>query len=398
MTAPTRVSTRAALGWGVYVAVSWTWVIGMFLPVLLVRDFGLLGWAAFAVPNVIGAAAVGFVMKSPRQSAEVTVRHAKAFGAFTVVTIAMQAFTLAWLATRLVGPIAGVVVPTVAVLLATLGRRVPVAIQLMLAGVVWLISATIGVAVHGWLSVPTIGEIDGPDLAGLAVVCTLGFLTCPFLDVTLQFARQATGDRSRLAFGFGFGGFFLAMIALTLGYATLLPGLMRAEFDGAEQLVAALLVAHLATQVTFTMTAHLSAIERLSLFTGETGIRPAWTWTVAMLVLAAFGVVLGAELRWTNFDGSQLTGGFATRELLGYTPGELVYRGFLGFFGLIFPTYVLVVMVARRSMRACALVIAVAAPFMAVAFFGGPSGWTMGWAIAGGAVLVVPLAFRKQGV
>ncbi|MDB5302268.1 MAG: hypothetical protein JWO87_3931, partial [Phycisphaerales bacterium] len=46
-----------ALGWGAFLACSWTWCIGMFLPVLLVRDFGEMGWLVFAAPNVVGAAA-----------------------------------------------------------------------------------------------------------------------------------------------------------------------------------------------------------------------------------------------------------------------------------------------------------------------------------------------------
>src|SRR6266404_3216610 len=61
-TSPTRYSTLNWLGWAVFLAVSWTWCIGMFLPVLLVRDYGLWGWIVFAVPNMIGAAAMGWVM------------------------------------------------------------------------------------------------------------------------------------------------------------------------------------------------------------------------------------------------------------------------------------------------------------------------------------------------
>ncbi len=52
------------LPWRFYVATSWTWVIGMMLPVLLIRDFGPMGWLVFAVPNVIGAASLGWWFKS----------------------------------------------------------------------------------------------------------------------------------------------------------------------------------------------------------------------------------------------------------------------------------------------------------------------------------------------
>ena len=51
-----------------------------------------------------------------------------------------------------------------------------------------------------------------------------GFLLCPFLDGTLVGVRGSIvgageGVRARAAFGVGFGVLFLAMIAMTLGYA-----------------------------------------------------------------------------------------------------------------------------------------------------------------------------------
>ncbi|HTL30770.1 MAG TPA: hypothetical protein VL282_16180, partial [Tepidisphaeraceae bacterium] len=36
------------IGWAIYLGMSWTWCIGMFLPVLLVRDYGFWGWLVFA--------------------------------------------------------------------------------------------------------------------------------------------------------------------------------------------------------------------------------------------------------------------------------------------------------------------------------------------------------------
>ena len=56
--------TAAVLGWAAYLACSWTWCIGMFLPVLLVRELGTLGFVIFAVPNVVGAAMMGTILPS----------------------------------------------------------------------------------------------------------------------------------------------------------------------------------------------------------------------------------------------------------------------------------------------------------------------------------------------
>lgn len=54
----------SVLGWAAYLACSWTWCIGMFLPVLLVRDYGVWGFVVFAVPNVVGAGAMGWVLSA----------------------------------------------------------------------------------------------------------------------------------------------------------------------------------------------------------------------------------------------------------------------------------------------------------------------------------------------
>ena len=42
------------IGWAAFLASSWTWCIGMFLPVLMIRDYGGWGWAVFALPNILG--------------------------------------------------------------------------------------------------------------------------------------------------------------------------------------------------------------------------------------------------------------------------------------------------------------------------------------------------------
>ena len=62
----------AALLWGVFLGCSWTWIIGMVFPALLLRDYGLYGWFVFATPNVLGAAAMGLVPlpSLPRLSAQ----------------------------------------------------------------------------------------------------------------------------------------------------------------------------------------------------------------------------------------------------------------------------------------------------------------------------------------
>ena len=92
-----RSSIRSSpLAWAVFLASSWTWCIGMYLPVLLVRDYGIWGWVVFAIPNVIGAAAMGWTVRDADASRQLVGAHRMAMSAFAVVTVAFQLFFGAW--------------------------------------------------------------------------------------------------------------------------------------------------------------------------------------------------------------------------------------------------------------------------------------------------------------
>src|ERR1044071_551865 len=93
-----RSSWRHVIGWAAYLACSWTWCIGMFLPVLLVRDFGAWGYAVFAAPNVAGAAAMGWVLRRQGASEWLVQRHGGVWRVFSIVTVAFQFMFLYWMA------------------------------------------------------------------------------------------------------------------------------------------------------------------------------------------------------------------------------------------------------------------------------------------------------------
>ena len=95
--------TNHWLSWAIYLGMSWTWCIGMFLPVLLIREMGIWGWVVFAVPNVIGAALMGWVLKFPESSQRLVESHGVACRAFSGVTIAFHVFFVLWFVPRLVG-------------------------------------------------------------------------------------------------------------------------------------------------------------------------------------------------------------------------------------------------------------------------------------------------------
>ena len=93
--------------WAIFLGISWTWCIGMFLPVLLVRDYGVWGWVVFAIPNVIGAAAMGWVMRRIVDEKLFYLSHFYAAHAFSTITIAFHLFFMFWVIRHLIpgGPV-----------------------------------------------------------------------------------------------------------------------------------------------------------------------------------------------------------------------------------------------------------------------------------------------------
>ena len=96
---PVMAGGKPSLLWGLYCACSWTWCIGMFLPVLLIERFGWKGFLAFAIPNILGCSAMGFFR---RRHQPTLMAHARMLTLFSLTTIAYQVFFATWLVSELV--------------------------------------------------------------------------------------------------------------------------------------------------------------------------------------------------------------------------------------------------------------------------------------------------------
>ena len=83
----------ATFGWGLFCACSWTWGIAMYLPVVLLGRFGWPGVLAFAIPNVLGCTAFGYVLRRRAPAAE----HRVAMTSFSAVVIALHMFFVVFL-------------------------------------------------------------------------------------------------------------------------------------------------------------------------------------------------------------------------------------------------------------------------------------------------------------
>lgn len=291
--------------WAAYLATSWTWCIGMFLPVLLVRDIGLLGFCIFALPNLAGAAAMGWVLRRPGTSEAAVARHAPAMRAFSYATISFQAFfaahaLIAWghagvTAAALLG----------ASLLAALWRGTA-ATYAMLMFIASL--ACLALLADGRLAW---GHPMGDGMAALALTpaFAFGFMLCPYLDLTFHRARQRLpGAEGTAAFALGFGVLFPLMILGTLGYSGLL---LRGQLP-------AVLAIHIGAQLAATMALHQFELR-------GTPIRTRCSIAAAAVAVGATGLVAS-----------------------GLVPFEHIYHAYLGLYGCAFPVYAWVCMIPHR--------------------------------------------------
>ena len=346
------------LGWAVYLACSWTWCIGMFLPVLMVREFGFLGWVVFAVPNVIGAAALGWVLSKPGAVERIVARHAVACQAFSAITIAFHCFFIGWLVRGMVGWPALVIcaAAVLVIFLLTRGGKheliVAVAIYAISLLAIALALSTRGIPANVYP--PMLRQ--GLGLLWLAPVVIFGFILCPYLDLTFLRARSMTSPLAgAAAFTLGFGLLFVVMILFTLWYA---PLLRDEAFDGIPTLLLWIIAAHMIFQSSFTIALHLRPLAAAD---ARASIKPI---AVAISIIALLIGWMGL-----GFGGGGLEG-IALR-------GERVYRLFMAFYGLIFPAYVWLCMIptrdghagpSRQKLVVLGVAILVVAPFFYVGF------------------------------
>jgi hypothetical protein len=343
-----RVATRSAdagiattLGWAIYLASSWTWVIGMFFPVLLIRDFGIYGWIVFAAPNVLGAAAVGFVTfrDAPGAADESWKRrHAEMLNVFALVTVSFHLFGISCLLSYLLSPLAAVVATVAGASAAMFMRRLNDAAVIRRVGLaafgVSAAAAAAFLAYGGHLAGPRPAlVIDADQIFGLLCLApgiAAGFLLCPHLDLTLQRVRDELPPRqARLAFGIGFGVFFAGMICFTVAYSGYLIDVLRRGGEALGILGAALGI-HIVTQALFTTTIHAEPfLRRPAGGRGANRVRRAGVAAIVVLPAAVFpGLV-------------------AWMTPLGMTVGEVAYRCFIGFYGVLFPVYTWAAMICR---------------------------------------------------
>ena len=375
----------------VFLACSWTWCIGMFFPVYLIGDFGVWGWAAFAVPNVVGAGAMGWVLRRPGASEALIGRHLTAARWFSIVTVQFHiAFGSWFFEAMLAGPVgqryvAGAtsvaLMLVIGCALAGLGSKgwYRLAVVAFAASALAAIAASMTGSTLHWPDSQARHPLT--DLAFATPVLVAGFALCPYLDLTFHRVRRETPGRAgEAAFWVGFIACFTPMIVLTLFYAGGMLG---------GSVVSLYIVGHIFVQSTFTVGAHLRELfENGFLRTKDPyaapTIRSAALRTASALAL---GLAPCAVVLLTYLD--------PIRE--NYSFRRLVYECFMSFYGLIFPAYFWIVVIERGLSRGTRLGLFVAAVLLAApCFWFGYIEQQYAWLAPGVAIpTLLPVVWRR---
>ena len=347
---PQRESLRigALVARACFLACSWCWGIGMYLPVFLTRDFGWPGWVVFIVPNTIGAAAVGMLFLRGGSSRATESSHPAAFRWFSIITILFHAYFLALMLGVVasdfgqdpeLGSVGALLMVALTIPFAALGRRG------WHIGSIFCFVASCACVVGmlltsppGALSLPAAsGAFPLADLAATSPVIVMGFLLCPVLDLTFhRTRREEPGRTGTTAFILGLGVLFPALMIFTLLYS---GGI-------AKGVTSLYMYGHMLGQAGFTIAAHLRELFARGFFIAcdeaewrdpdRRATRRARDAGAILIVL--FAVLVVGMLVWGQPDLHP-----------GYTARRLVYDLFMSFYGLVFPAYVWIVMIPRRS-------------------------------------------------
>jgi hypothetical protein len=316
----------------------------MYLPVILLDDLGWPGLLAFAIPNVVGATAFGYVLASRARSEALIAGQRPALRWFSITAVAYHAFFAAFLVTFLTpdlpAPWPGLLAGA-AVIAGGLGLSfLPVRVFPVFAVVVYAVSLVtlIRLGLPDLSTMPATGTRSADQLIWLAPVMAFGFLLCPYLDLTFHRALRETPSRHAFAV---FGVTFSVMILLTCIYRN-------------HMALAIVPLAHLGAQSLFTTAAHLRELRCLGDTQPARGIGLALVVAAAALLLV---IGMGSDPK---------------------TTGEAVYLRFLVFYGLVFPAWVLLFVgpgrglpMSRRNALIYAAVMIAAMPFYEAGFIRG---------------------------
>jgi hypothetical protein len=311
-------------------------------------------------------------------------RHRSACQWFSIITICYHAFVVFWLFDRAFD-VVGWVAPVLLTVVFILAGRWILPIAVLITIVSWVCFATVGNLPEAWPDMQRTPPSDTIDLVIFAAIAPIGFLLCPYLDLTFHRAAQqseSTSGGAPMTFLIGFGVVFFSMIIFSLAYAEILAPMMAAETTWNDSVISnssrwrLALGVHMIIQASFTVAIHLRQLRQARKERSESMNRVMNGLCVAA-VLALIVISVPRGLKGIELD-------------------EAIYRAFLIFYGVVFPAYMLMHVVPTRGsvnqgIRDCGLILAilVAFPLAWVGFVEKQNWFMVG---AGSAILCVRIA------
>jgi hypothetical protein len=333
------------VGWGLYLASSWTWCIGMFLPILLIRWWGWPGFLAFALPNVLGCTLFGYVL-TPDTSRALVTRFRVWIALFGAATIAYQTCFL--LKTGVTSALIAALPVTIALLLAARRATERSDRTMMVVGAVaWLLSCLLfaRLGTGALANLPATGSLPPASLAWAAPFMAFGFLLCPYLDPTFHLALQRSPSRHAFAV---FGTGFTVMLLFTAAFAD--AGLGPTPASGDLLWGKPVFQWQWGLQAAFTIvavTAAMRSLEPVSSLGGTRAMLPG------MIVIACLA------LGWQYLSEPTLPAmAEALNPASGPVRGEATYLRWLGLYGVLFPAMLLL---GLRRVHPVVMALAIAA-------------------------------------
>lgn len=369
----------AALGWAAFLGTSWTWVIGMILPALVIRDMGIAGFFAFAIPNCIGAAAMGTVLSSSKARG-LPKRHMGMILAFSIITVAYHFYIAGYLLPNLLGPLSLVLFATSGILASAFVIRWKDKGAIIFSLVAWVISIScfsVAICMPDAASFSIFEEtplLNSSYMWFFLPASIGGFLLCPYLDATFIRARARTEKFTGIAaFKIGFLVFFALMIVFTIAYGHELVNAFAGENNRLTGVWAVLLLVHIPLQMGLTVAWHcreiiaavhynfkkkMTKLENVNCYQcvklSKNILRSGLIFAVvgcSLLFLAIF--LLGLLLKGISFEWfrdfkvtneiEDLYEAYKVERFI--SVGEVGYRCILIMYGTLFPAYVLIMMV-----------------------------------------------------
>lgn len=294
----------------------------MFLPVILQKDFGNGAWLFFIICNVVGATAFPFFINSCEKSKLFVQTHDAACALFSAITIIFQLFFIGWVLSYLSIIEIGWALLFIGMLFLIIQYTGFSIASVLVWGLSLLVFLAYSMSQPNILIMQKLADqlfaVNSQALYALPLL-VLGFLLCPYLDLTFHKVVQAAHTKSeqgnRISFLIGFPFLFTMLMIFSLIYTDMAGQILlspRELFVQYAPIIKALFF-YFIMQASFTSMAHWIEMKKYISYKKKLTIISIIIFTMAV---AFFNSVL---------------------------INETAYRFFMAFYGVIAPAYIWIV-------------------------------------------------------